>query len=261
MTQYENVTFEDKNGIGIITINRPKELNALNYAAVKELGQLLEYLSEDKAVKVIIITGGTNKAFAAGGDIIEMQNMTTLQARNWGKMGQSVFSKLENMSQPVIAAINGFALGGGCELAMACDIRIASEKAKFGQPEVTLGVIPGFGGTQRLPRLIGKGRAKKLLFTGEMIDAAEAFRIGLVDKVTAASNLMNEAVTMAEQIMSRSTLAVSLCKTAVNRGLDLDLESGLAYEAEVFGSCFSTADQKEGMNAFAEKRKPNFTGE
>ena len=203
-----------------------------NYATVKELGELLEYLSEDKTVKVIILTGSGNKAFVAGGDISEMQNITALQARNWGRMGQAILSKLENMPQPVIAAINGFALGGGCELAMACDIRIASEKAKFGQPEVTLGVIPGFGGTQRLARLVGKGRAKKLLFTAEMIDAAEAFRIGLVDKVAAADNLMNEAETMAEQIMSRSLLAVSLCKAAVNKGLDVDLESGLAYEAQ-----------------------------
>jgi len=260
VTQYTNIIFENKGGIGIITINRPKALNALNYAIVKELGDLLESLSTDKTVKVIIITGSGDKAFVAGGDILEMQNMTALEARNWGKMGQAVLYKLETMPQPVIAAINGFALGGGCELAMACDIRIASEKAKFGQPEVTLGVVPGFGGTQRLARLVGKGRAKKLLFTAEIIDAAEAYRIGLADKVVVSNDLMNEAETLAQQIMSRAPLAVSLCKAAVNKGLDVDLESGLAYEAEVFGLCFATSDQKEGMDAFVEKRKAIFSG-
>jgi enoyl-CoA hydratase len=184
--------------------------------------------------------------------------MSAIEGRSWGKLGQAVFNKIENFAKPVIAAINGFALGGGCELAMACDIRIASEKAKFGQPEVTLGILPGFGGTQRLARLVGKGIAKELLYTGDMIDATEAYRIGLVNKIVDAGELMNTAKTMAQKIMSRAPIAVRLCKAAVNKGLDVDLESGIAYEAEVFGLCFTTRDQKEGMAAFVEKRKADF---
>jgi enoyl-CoA hydratase len=189
-----------------------------------------------------------------------MATKSAIEGRKWGKLAQAVFNKLENLPQPVIAAVNGYALGGGCELAMACDIRIASEKANFGQPEVTLGVIPGFAGTQRLPRLVGKGRAKEMLFTGGMIDAAEAHRIGLANKVVAPEELIAAARGMAEKIMSRGPVAVQLCKAAVNEGLDMDLESGMAYEAEVFGLCFATADQKEGMSAFMEKRKAAFVG-
>ena len=260
MSQYDNLLFEVKGNIGIITLHRPKALNALNTELLQELGNLLDRIKDDKSLEIVIITGSGEKAFVAGADIAEMQKLTAIEGRNFGKIGQDVFNKLESLPQPVIAAINGFALGGGCELAMACDIRIASEKAKFGQPEVSLGITPGFGGTQRLPRLIGKGRAKELIFTGDIIDAGEAYRTGLVNKVVAPEELMNAAQVMAEKILSRAPVAVQLSKAAVNEGLNMDLASGIAYEAEVFGLCFATDDQKEGMTAFVEKRKANFTG-
>lgn len=260
MSEYQNLLFEKDDGIGIITLNRPKALNALNAATMYELSALADEIAKDDTVKVVIIIGSGEKAFVAGADITEMQSMSAIEGRNWGKLGQMVFNKIENLPQPVIAAIHGFALGGGCELSMACDIRIVSEKAKFGQPEVTLGITPGFAGTQRLARLVGKGRAKEILYTGDMIDAAEAYRIGLANKVVAPEELMNTAKTMAKKIMSRAPIAVQMCKAAVNEGLDMDLDSGVAYEAEVFGLCFATADQKEGMTAFVEKRKANFIG-
>jgi enoyl-CoA hydratase len=260
MTNYENILFEKDNAIGFVTINRPKVLNALNAATINELDRLLDEIAKDDSIGVVIVTGSGEKAFVAGADIAEMATKSAIEGRKWGKLAQAVFNKLENLPQPVIAAVNGYALGGGCELAMACDIRIASEKANFGQPEVTLGVIPGFAGTQRLPRLVGKGRAKEMLFTGGMIDAAEAHRIGLANKVVAPEELIAAARGMAEKIMSRGPVAVQLCKAAVNEGLDMDLESGMAYEAEVFGLCFATADQKEGMSAFMEKRKAAFVG-
>ncbi|MDR3592147.1 MAG: short-chain-enoyl-CoA hydratase [Negativicutes bacterium] len=260
MSEYANLLFEKEGGIGIVTINRPKALNALNADTIKELDKMADQLANDDEVKVVILTGAGDKAFVAGADITEMQPMSAMEGRNWGKLGQAVFNKIENLPKPVIAAINGFALGGGNELAMSCDIRIASDKAKFGQPEVSLGIPPGFAGTQRLPRLVGKGRAKELLFTGDMIDAAEAYRIGLANKVVTSEELMDTAKALAKKIMSRAPLAVQICKAAVNEGLDVDLESGVAYEAEVFGLCFATADQKEGMAAFVEKRKPNFSG-
>lgn len=257
---YENLIFENQDGIGIITINRPQALNALNADTMAELDALVDAIAKDPSVKVVIITGAGDKAFVAGADIAYMQPLSAAEGRAWGKAGQAVFDKIENLPQPVIAAVNGFALGGGNELAMACDIRIASEKAKFGQPEVTLGITPGFGGTQRLPRLVGKGRAKELLYTGDMIDAAEAYRIGLVNKVVAPEELMDAAKALARKIMSRSPVAVAMCKAAVNEGIDADLQTGVAYEAEVFGLCFATGDQKEGMAAFLEKRKPVGTG-
>lgn len=260
MNQYANLLFENIAGVGIVTLNRPKALNALNYEMLTELNSLLDCIAQDETVKVVIMTGSGEKAFVAGADITEMQPLSAIEGRKWAKFGQTIFSKLENLPQPVIGAINGFALGGGCELAMACDMRIASDKAKFGQPEVGLGIIPGFAGTQRLPRLVGKGRAKELLFTGDMIDVQEAYRIGLVNKVTTAEELMNTAQAVAEKIMSRAEVAVRFCKSAVNEGMDMDLESGTAYEAEVFGLCFSTGDQKEGMNAFVERRKAIFVG-
>lgn len=255
---YENLIFENQDGIGIITINRPQALNALNADTMAELDALVDAIAKDPSVKVVIITGAGDKAFVAGADIAYMQPLSAAEGRAWGKAGQAVFDKIENLPQPVIAAVNGFALGGGNELAMACDIRIASEKAKFGQPEVTLGITPGFGGTQRLPRLVGKGRAKELLYTGDMIDAAEAYRIGLVNKVVAPEELMDAAKALARKIMSRSPVAVAMCKAAVNEGIDADLQTGVAYEAEVFGLCFATGDQKEGMAAFLEKRAPQF---
>ncbi len=260
MSQYTNLLFEVKDSIGMITLHRPKALNALNTELLQELSDLLDRIKEDTSVGIVILTGSGEKSFVAGADIAEMQTLTAIEGRKFGKIGQDVFNKLENLPQPVIAAINGFALGGGCELAMACDIRIASEKAKFGQPEVSLGITPGFGGTQRLPRLIGKGRAKELIYTGDIIDAGEAYRIGLVNKVAAPDELMNTAQAMAEKILSRAPIAVQLSKTAVNEGLNMDLASGIAYEAEVFGLCFATEDQKEGMTAFVEKRKAHFAG-
>ncbi|MDR3588640.1 MAG: short-chain-enoyl-CoA hydratase [Negativicutes bacterium] len=260
MSEYANLLFEKADGIAIVTVNLPKALNALNADTIKELDKMADQLAGDDEVKVVIITGAGDKAFVAGADITEMRPMSAIQGRNWGKLAQAVFNKIENLPKPVIAAVNGYALGGGNELAMACDIRIASESAKFGQPEVSLGVPPGFAGTQRLPRLVGKGRAKELLFTGDMIDAAEAYRIGLANKVVAPEALLDTAKALAKKIMSRAPLAVQICKAAVNEGLDMDLESGVAYEAEVFGLCFATADQKEGMAAFVEKRKPNFSG-
>ena len=257
---YQNLLFTNEAGIGIITLNRPKALNALNGATMNELSHLVAQIATDDSVKVVIITGSGEKAFVAGADISEMQPMSAIEGRNWGKLGQSTFAQIENLSQPVIAAVNGFALGGGCELAMSCDIRIASEKAKFGQPEVTLGITPGFAGTQRLARLVGRGVAKELLFTGDIIDAAEAYRIGLANKVVAPDRLLDTAKELAKKIMSRAPVAVQMCKAAVNEGLDMDQDSGIAYEAEVFGLCFATVDQKEGMSAFVEKRKANFTG-
>lgn len=258
--EYQNLIYENQGGVAIVTLNRPKALNALNAALMTELDTLAGAIAKDASVKAVIITGAGDKAFVAGADITEMQPMSAVEGRNWGKFGQAVMDKIENLPQPVIAAVNGFALGGGCELAMACDIRIVSEKAKFGQPEVTLGIPPGFGGTQRLARLVGKGRSKELLFTGDMIDAQEAYRIGLANKVVPAEELLDAAKALAQKIMSRGPLAVQVCKAAVNEGLDTDLQTGVAYEAEVFGLCFATADQKEGMAAFVEKRKAAFTG-
>ena len=261
MSQYDNLLFETDRGIGIITLNRPQALNALNYALLQELDSLLDRIAGDDTVKAVIITGAGEKAFVAGADITEMLPLSAIEGRSWAKFGQKVFNKLENLAQPVIAAVNGFALGGGCELAMACDLRIAADKARFGQPEVTLGIVPGFAGTQRLPRLVGKGRAKELIFTGDLIDANEAYRIGLVNKVTASSELMASARALAGKIISRAGIAVKLSKAAVNEGMNMDIKSGIAYEAEVFGLCFATKDQKEGMTAFVEKRNARFTAQ
>ena len=260
MSEYKNITFEVQDSIGVLTVNRPKVLNALNRETMQELNDLVGKIAVDKTVGVVIITGSGDKSFVAGADISQMQSMSALEGRQWGRFSQNVFNAIENLPQPVIAAVNGYALGGGCELAMCCDMRIASEKAKFGQPEVLLGVVPGFAGTQRLPRIIGKGRAKELLFTGNQIDAAEAYRIGLVNAVVPAEQLMEEAKKWAKTILSRGPVAVQLCKAAVNEGLDMDFESGQAYESEVFGLCFATEDQKEGMAAFLEKRSARFSG-
>jgi len=258
--EFKNILVCKSAGFAVITINRPKVLNALNYETMLELNQLIEDLAKDSSIRVVAITGAGDKAFVAGADITEMQSMTALEGRNWGKLGQEVFSKIENMPQPVIAAINGFALGGGCELAMACDIRIASDRAKFGQPEVSLGITPGFAGTQRLPRLVGRAMAKELLFTGDMIDAATALRIGLVNKVVPHEDLMESVKVLAEKILLKAPQAVQLCKAAVNNGMNMDTQSAYAYEAEVFGLCFSTLDQKEGMSAFVERRPAKFVG-
>jgi len=258
MNDYQNLLVEKTDGIVVVTINRPKAMNALNAATVTELEAVFLALANDESAHVVVITGSGEKAFVAGADITEMQTMSPTEARRWGKFGQSVFSRIESLPQPVIAAVNGFALGGGCELAMACDIRIASENAKFGQPESGLGITPGFGGTQRLARLVGRGRASELLFTADTIDAAEALRVGLVNKVVPVGQALEAALVMARKIASRSPVAVGYCKAAVNEGLDTDLDSAIAYEAEVFGLCFAANDQKEGMSAFLEKRKPHW---
>ncbi|AGX45051.1 short-chain-enoyl-CoA hydratase [Clostridium saccharobutylicum] len=256
----ENVIFKHENGIAEITINRPKSLNALNTQTLKELGQVINEISERKDIYTVIITGAGEKSFVAGADITEMKDKTAIEGREMAKLAQKVFSNIENMPQIVIAAVNGYALGGGCELSMACDIRLASTKAKFGQPEVGLGIIPGFAGTQRLPRLVGKGRAKELIFTTDMIDANEAYRIGLVNKIYEPNELIDKAKEMANKIMSKGTYAVSLAKSSINNGLNMDTESAYAFEADLFGLCFSTEDQTEGMSAFVGKRKASFKG-
>lgn len=260
MSDYQNIIFEKDGAIAILSINRPKELNALNYATMLELDAALTALENDAAIGAVIITGGGEKAFVAGADIGYMAQMTALEGREWALLGQKVFSRIEHFPQPVIAAVNGFALGGGCELTLACDIRIASEKAKFGQPEVSLGITPGFAGTQRLSRLVGKGQANLLIFSGDIIDAKEALRIGLVQQVVAPESLLEFAKTLANKIISRAPWAIKQAKKVINYGLEMGSEQAYAFEAEVFGMCFATKDQKEGMDAFLNKRKPEFTG-
>lgn len=259
MKDYKNLLFEVSNGVGILTMNRPEALNALNKETMDELMDCFHDVEADAAVKVLIVTGA-EKAFIAGADIKEMLPMTALEAQKWSRLGQSVFNAIDQLSKPVIAAVNGFALGGGCELAMACDIRIASSKAKFGQPEVSLGIIPGFAGTQRLARLVGEGIAKELIFTGDMIDAQEAWRIGLVNKVVEANELLPTAVMFAEKIIQKSQCAIKLAKLAIHNGLNTDVETGSQYEAALFGVACSTDDKHEGMTAFIEKRKAVFVG-
>ena len=257
---YENINYTVENGIATIAINRPKALNALNLATLTELKDVVEKIAVDKAVQVVIITGAGEKSFVAGADIVEMSTKNAVEGRVWGQVGQNIFTEIENLPQPVIAAVNGFALGGGCELACACDIRYASENTKFGQPEVGLGITPGFGGTQRLTRVVGRGHAKELIYTASIIDAQEALRIGLVNKVVPQAELMDAVMKLAKTITKKAPVAVQLAKAAINRGINCDVVTGISYEAEVFGLCFATADQKEGMKAFIEKRKPTFEG-
>ncbi|HEU4964975.1 MAG TPA: enoyl-CoA hydratase-related protein [Bacilli bacterium] len=257
---WENLLFEIKDEIGIITLNRPKALNALNTALLTELGQLLDEVAKNPEVKAVIVTGSGEKAFAAGADIAEMQPMTAMQGRAFSENGMNAISKLETIPQPTIAAVNGFSLGGGCEVALACDIRIAAKNAKFGQPEVNLGVTPGFGATQRLPRLVGAGIAKELLLTGDIIGADRAYEIGLANHVVELSELMDKAMEMATKMASKGQLSVRMTKQGVNEGMNMDIERGLQYETELFALSFSTDDQKEGMQAFLEKRPANFVG-
>jgi enoyl-CoA hydratase len=255
---FVNLLIETRDRIATVTVNRPKVLNALDEATLKELDQAFSALEADPQVKVVILTGAGEKAFVAGGDIAAMQPLGPVAARTFAVMAQTVLGRIEHFPKPVIAAINGYALGGGCELAMACDLRIAAESARLGQPEINLGIIPGWAGTQRLPRLIGKGRAKELLFTGEMIDAREAWRIGLVNRVVPAAELMSAARELAAKIAGKGQLALGLAKEAVDRGLEMDLARANACEADLFGLCFATDDQKEGMLAFLEKRAAVF---
>lgn len=249
----EQIIVEKAERIGIVKINRPDVYNAVNVEAILELERAMHGLNEDDDVRAVIITG-EGKAFVSGSDISRLAKMDALAAREYSQIGQRTLSFIENMEKPVIAAVNGFALGSGCELAMACDIRIASEKAKFGQPEVKLGLIPGHAGTQRLARLVGVGKAKELIFTGEMVDAQEALRIGLVSKVVAAEALLDEAKSLAQKIIEVGPTAVRFAKTVINRGVDASLATGNAYETEAFSILFSTDEAHEGMSAFLEKR-------
>jgi len=258
LMELTNIILEKEGKIAIVTINRPKALNALNSETLREINCVIDEVEKDEEILAVVLTGSGEKAFVAGADISEMKEMSTIQGRKFGILGNQVFRRLENLEKPVIAALNGFTLGGGCELAMACDIRIASTKTKVGQPEVGLGITPGFGGTQRLARLVGLGMAKELIYTGKIIGADEAFRIGLVNKVVAPENLLIEAKALANQIAAQAPIAVSLCKAAINKGIQTDIDTALSYESEVFGECFSTEDQKEGMAAFVEKREKNF---
>jgi enoyl-CoA hydratase len=249
-----SILYELKGHTALLTVSRPEALNALNLDTLKELEQTLTQAEADKDVYVLVITGA-GKAFVAGADISQMKDFNAVEGKAFGELGNRVFSKLENMSKPVIAAVNGYALGGGCELAMACDIRIASEKAKFGQPETGLGITPGFGGTQRLPRIVGAAKAKELIFTAANIGAEEALRIGLVSRVVPAEELPAAALELAEKIAANAQIAVRQSKDAVNRGLQTDIQTGLAYEAQAFAVCFATEDQKDAMSAFVNKSK------
>ena len=256
--KYENLLVSITNRIATVTINRPKVLNSLNKDTLLEVKAAFETLGQDQEVKVIILTGSGEKAFVAGADISFMQPLNAIQRLEFGRLGQLTFMAIENCPKPVIAAVNGFALGGGNEIAMACDLRIASDTAKFGQPEINLGIIPGFGGTQRLTRLVGKTKAKEIIYTGEMIDAAEAYRIGLVNRVVPLAELMTEAQKLAEKIATKSAVALKMAKSAIDIGSETDINTGSIHEAELFGLCFASDDQKEGMQAFLEKRKAVF---
>jgi len=256
----ENVRTENRDGILVVTIDRPKVLNALNAQTVEEIYEALSNARSDDAVKAVIVTGGGEKAFVAGADINELAQKTPITGKETSERGQFIFSFIERFPKPVIAAINGFALGGGCELALACHIRIASEKAQIGLPEVSLGIIPGYGGTQRMARLLGKGRALELICTGERVSAGEAERIGLVNRVVPAEQLMAVAEELARKIMSRGPLAVRAAIEAVMQGSDMPFEQGQFLEATLFGLLCASVDTKEGMKAFIEKRPVNFTG-
>lgn len=252
---YENLQVSIEAGIAHVTINRPKALNALNQATIKDLEGVLDHIEQDDTVKVVIYTGAGEKAFVAGGDISVMAPLNALEARAAAQRSQLLFNRIEMSPKISIAAVNGYALGGGCELAMACDLRIAADTAKLGQPEINLGILPGWGGTQRLPRLVGKGKAKELMLTGDMVDAEQACRIGLVNQVVPAAELTAAALELAQKIAGKPQVAVRLIKEAVENGLEMDASRAYAYEADLFGLCFATEDQKEGMAAFLEKRK------
>jgi enoyl-CoA hydratase/carnithine racemase len=255
-----NVLYEKKDAIAYVTVNRPKVLNALNTPTWKDLRIAFEDARDDNSVRGVILSGAGDKAFIAGADISELAHATAIDAERSSRFGQGVLELIENLGKPVIAAINGFALGGGCETAMACTIRVAVDSAKFGQPEVKLGLLPGGGGTQRLPRLVGKGRALQLILSGEMISAQEAYRIGLVNEVAPATNLIGRAEQILKQIASNAPVSVRLSLEAVNRGMDTSQSEGFALEASYFGLCAATEDKKEGTSAFLEKRAPQFHG-
>ena len=255
-----NVLYEKRNGIAYVTLNRPKVLSALDATTWADLRSAFEDAKADSSVRGVILTGAGDKAFVAGADISELARVDAYEAEEFSRFGHEVLNLIENLGKPVIAAINGFALGGGCETAMACTIRIAAEHAKLGQPEVKLGLLPGGGGTQRLPRLVGKGRALQLILTGETISAQEAWRIGLVNEVVPAANLIARAEAVLKQIAANAPIAVKYSLDAANKGLDTSQSEGLALEASYFGICASTEDKREGTTAFLEKRAPEFQG-
>jgi enoyl-CoA hydratase/carnithine racemase len=257
---YENILYEKKNSIAYITINRPKVLNALNTVTMDELRHAFTDVKQDADIRVALLTGAGEKAFIAGADIGELAKLDVVFGKEYTHRGQAVLDLIENLGKPVIACVNGFALGGGCELAMACSFRLASENARFAQPEVKLGIIPGFGGTQRLPRLVGKGIALQLLLTGEMIRAQEAHRIGLINEVVPATELIPRAEAIAQQIIANAPLALQYALEAVNNGTQMSLAEGLYVEATLFGVCCATDDKKEGTTAFLEKRPAAFKG-
>lgn len=257
---YKNLLIRKDGGVGWVVINRPEKLNAINVATMGEIAAAFAEMGNDPAVRVIILTGSGDKAFIAGADISEFLGLDAAKGKEYALRGQAVLRSIENSGKPVIAAINGYALGGGTEIALACHIRLASENAKLGQPEVKLGIIPGYGGTQRLSRLVGKGKAMELILTGRMIEAREAADIGLVNKVVPASDLLMEAEALAREIIKNAPIAVACAIEAINRGLDLTLDEGLALEAEIFGRTCATEDFAEGAKAFLEKRKPTFSG-
>ena len=256
----ENVLYEKKDSIAYVTLNRPKVLNALNKKTWADLRTAFEAARDDASVRGVILTGAGDKAFIAGADISELANVSAVEAEESSTFGQEVLNLVENLGKPVIAAINGFALGGGCETAMACTIRVASEHAKFGQPEVKLGLIPGGGGTQRMPRLVGKGRALQIILSGEIINAQEAYRIGLVNEVVPAADVITRAEAILKQIFSNAPIAVKYSLEAVNKGLETSVAEGLSLEASLFGLCAGTEDKREGTQAFLQKRAPQFQG-
>ena len=256
---YQFLKIEHQGAITTMMVSAPKSLNALNSSILKEMGHFVEHL-DTQSTRVLIITGDGEKSFVAGADISEMAHLGEAEGREFGVLGAGVFRAIEQLPIPVIAAVNGFALGGGCELAMACDIRLASAKAKFGQPEVGLGIIPGFSGTVRLPRLVGQGMAKELIYTGRVIRADEALRIGLVNAVYEPEELMPKALEMAATMLRNAPLAIAAAKKSINNGYDLDVDAAIALENDLFGHCFATQDQKDGMAAFLEKRKAEFNG-
>jgi enoyl-CoA hydratase len=257
---YDNLLFEVSDKIARITFNRPNVLNALNRKTMDELGDCLKKVRADDDIRVLILTGAGEKAFVAGADINELSQQTPVNGREFTLYGQEIFHRLETLGKPVIAAINGFALGGGCELALACTLRVAGRNAKLGQPEVKLGIVPGYGGTQRLPRLCGKGVAHELILTGEMISAEEALRVGLVNRVVEPGELLATAEALAKKIVANAPLAVKYALEAVERGMEMPQEEGLYLEATLFGLCCATQDMREGTRAFLEKRSPKFEG-
>lgn len=257
---YQNLIIERKNTVSIVFINRPDKLNALNTQTMIDLKAAITELNADESVAAIILTGKGEKAFVAGADISELNKLDMISGKKFAEAGQEVFNMLENSEKPVIAAVNGFALGGGCELALACHIRIASENAKFGQPEVNLGIIPGYGGTQRLTRLINSGRAMEYILTGDMIDAREAFRLGLVNKIFTQAELLEKTIEMAEKIAAKAPIAVKFAIRAINAANEMGASDGQSFEAALFGACCGTEDSKEGTAAFLEKRKAEFKG-